>query len=278
MTTTRLRAYSKHVDQFRYGKAYTIRQAARLAGVLRATVRRWLEGYEAPDHQMAPVFGAGPEGEAPGISFLQLIEIVVVARFRRANRPVQLDRLRRAHTFARDRFQIAYPFASLSLREFGGHVLHEFDVADPSGPVLALDLGGQWAMPGFVTQVLDELDFSQDDLLAERWFPAGRSAPIVVDPRIGAGRLTVLGGVSLSTPSISASWPGRPSSFWQKTTSSTRPQSRRRFVSPIVKTSPSRETVLRRRRREGHPTGVTPRRHPGRGLHRPGPSTREGHA
>jgi uncharacterized protein (DUF433 family) len=150
---------------------------------------------------MAPVFGAGSKmGEAPGISFLQLIEIVVVAQFRRGKRPVQLDRLRRAHAFARDRFQLPYPFASLSLREFGGHVLHEFDEANPHGPALALDVGGQWAIPGFVTQALDRVDFSEADRLAERWFPAGREAPIVLDPRIGAGRLTVLGsGVTVDT-------------------------------------------------------------------------------
>jgi uncharacterized protein (DUF433 family) len=188
-------------DPFRYGKAYTVRQAATLAGVAPATVRRWLDGYEAPGHQMAPVVGSGPgSNDRPGISFLQLIEIAVVAQFRRGKRPVQLDRLRRAHAFARDRFDLLYPFASLSLREFGGHVLHEFDKADPHGAALTLDTGGQWAIPGFVTNVLERVDFSEADRLAERWFPAGREAPIVLDPRVGAGRLTVFGtGVTVDT-------------------------------------------------------------------------------
>jgi hypothetical protein len=150
---------------------------------------------------MAPVFGAErvPD-DAPGVSFLQVIEVVVVAQFRRGKRPVQLDRLRRAHAFARERFGITYPFASLNLREFGGHVLHEFDEADPHGPALALDIGGQWAIPGFVTNTLERVDFSEADRLAERWFPAGRDVPIVLDPRVGAGRLTVLGsGVTVDT-------------------------------------------------------------------------------
>jgi uncharacterized protein (DUF433 family) len=150
---------------------------------------------------MAPVFGPERSIErTPGISFLELIEIVVVAQFRRGRRPIELDRLRRAHAFARERFGLPYPFASLSLREFGGHVLHDFDIADPHGPALALDLGGQWAIPGFVTRVLDSVDFSPSDRMAERWFPAGRDKPIVLDPRRGAGRLTVVGtGVTIDT-------------------------------------------------------------------------------
>lgn len=190
-----------NVDRFRYGKAYTVRQAARLAGVAPATVTRWLKGYDALGHQMAPVFGvSGMAGGVSTVSFLQLIEIVVVAQFRRGQRPVQLERLRRAHAFARERFGLPYPFASLSLREFGGHVLHEFDVSDPHGPALALDIGGQWAIPGFVSRALECVDFSPVDQLAERWFLAGREAAIVLDPRLGAGRLTIAGtGVTVDT-------------------------------------------------------------------------------
>ena len=178
---------SDRVDLFRYGKAYTVGQAARLTGVAPATVRRWLTAYESPD-------------DGAGVSFLQLIEIVVVGQFRRGKRPVQLDRLRRAHASTRALFGTPYPFASLDLREVGGRVLHEFDEVDEHGSALALDLGGQWVIPGCVSKMLERVDFSHADRLAERWFPAGREIPIVLDPRIGAGRLTVHGtGVTIDT-------------------------------------------------------------------------------
>jgi hypothetical protein len=80
------------VDLFRTGKAYNVVQAAKLAGTTPATVRRWLAGYEVPGHQMEPVFGGRrlPAGEAPWfVSFLQLVEIVVVARFRRGGRGIR---------------------------------------------------------------------------------------------------------------------------------------------------------------------------------------------
>lgn len=205
MPTPAIPALPEQADPFRYGKAYTPRQAARLAGVSPSTVTRWLKGYAAPGHQMAPVFDGSPQERAQAtsglsLSFLQLIEIVVVAQFRRGSHPVQLERLRRAHAFARDHFGLAYPFASLKLREFGGHVLHEFDAVDPDGTSLALDLAGQWTLPGVVRLALEQVDFSPIDGFAERWFPAGRSTGVVLDPRMGAGRLTVAGtGITVET-------------------------------------------------------------------------------
>src|SRR5439155_17515888 len=111
---------------------------------------------------------------------------------------VTLERLRRAHTFARRKFKLPYPFASLNLRETGGHILHEFDEQNPDGPRLALDLNGQWELPGLVRRELEHLDFDWDgriqDPLAVRWFPKGRAIPIVVDPHIAADGPTIQGG------------------------------------------------------------------------------------
>lgn len=184
-------------DAFRTGKAYTIAQAARLAGTSPATVRRWLAGYEAPGHQMMPVFAGQEAGRASAplvISFLELVEIVVVARFRKGSpggQPVTLERIRRAHAYSREQFQLPYPFASLNLRESGGHILHQFEAQEPGPALLALDMGGQWVLPGLVREELDRFEFS--DRLVSRWFPLGKQVPIVVDPHIAAGRPTIAG-------------------------------------------------------------------------------------
>lgn len=187
------------IDRFRSGKAYTIAQAARLAGSTAATVRRWLRGYEAPGHQMAPVFGergaVTPDGTPLSVSFLQLAEIVVVARFRRSRpdrRPIKLEVIRDAYRFALNTWRHPYPFASLDLREFGGHILHVFNQEHPDAPALALDMAGQWVLPGVVREELEQFEFGQDRL-ASKWYPAGREVPIVVDPRIGGGRPTIVG-------------------------------------------------------------------------------------
>lgn len=192
-------------DPFLLGKAYTTVQAAKLAGTTASTVRRWLLGYEQPGHQMAPVLGRQrwqTDTRPLIVSFLELIEIVVVARFRTGDSrrsPVKLGRLRRARDFAQHAFRLPYPFATLKLKEYGGHVLHEFQEADPGPGMLALDLGGQFVLPDLVRHELDHnLDFK--GLFAERWFPQGRRVPIVVDPHIAAGRPVIIhSGVTLDT-------------------------------------------------------------------------------
>src|SRR5579883_141115 len=135
------------IDELLIGKAYTVAEAARLARTSPQNVRRWLHGYSAPGHQMEPVLGDPPERRA-AISFLQLIEIAVVARYRimdgAGRRAVPLDRLRRAHAYARDRFATPYPFATLALRVEGGHVLHDFAREHPGPGTLALDMHGQF--------------------------------------------------------------------------------------------------------------------------------------
>ena len=187
-------------DKFRTGKAYSIHQAAQLARTTPATVRRWLLGYEAPGHRMAPVFGEKrrlQDKEALLVSFLELVEIVVVSRFRQGigSTPVSLGTLREAHSYALELFGLSHPFASLKMRVEGGHLMHEFDLHNRKGPRLALDLHGQWALPWPVQDEMEHLDFDGGtrarDPFALRWFPRGRKVPIVVDPHVAAGRPTI---------------------------------------------------------------------------------------
>lgn len=188
-------------DEFLTGKAYTVTQAARLVKTSPQNVRRWLRGYTAPGHSMAPVFSRVSADEPVAISFLQLVEIAVVARYRRLDsvgqRAVPLDRLRRAHDYARQVLGVAYPFASLELRTQGGHLLHDFAVREPGAGTLALDLHGQYVLPFAVDDALQQFDYDETKTppfqMAQRWFPFGRHVPIVIDPHVSAGRPIVAG-------------------------------------------------------------------------------------
>jgi len=200
-------------DKYRTGKSYTVWQAARLAGVTTRTAKDWLLGYEGPHGPVPPVFGdrvASPTAAASVLmlSFLELIELVIAARFRRKPRPISLDRVRAAHAFAREEWGIAYPFASLKLREFGGHLLREFDERYPGAPyeAMALDMGGQPTLPGLVDrEVRSNLKFFDD--FAGLWYPRGPSVPIVVNPRVAAGR-PVIEHTGVTVATIRARWKG----------------------------------------------------------------------
>lgn len=196
------------LDLYRTGKAYTISEAAKLAETTPQTVRRWLKGYEHEAHRMESVFGERRESRP--LSFLELAEIIVAARFRASGG--RLQKVRDAHTFARERWpELPFPFASLRLKMLGGEMIHEFD-EQYGGKSLAISTGNpatatgavqkngqQYAIPAMVEDAIELFDFDQQDEMAERWYPAGRNVPIVLDPRIAGGRLSILGrGVTVA--------------------------------------------------------------------------------
>jgi len=138
---------------------------------------------------MRPVFGRRDKTvqRVVEVSFLQLAEIVIVSRFRSGK--VTLRRIRNAHQYARDTWYLDYPFARLSLQTDGVRVLSEFEREEPGVTLLALDESGQLTLPGYVAVAIETFDFEQD--LAARWFPLGKTVPIVIDPQYCAGVPTI---------------------------------------------------------------------------------------
>src|SRR4051794_15427055 len=151
-----------NLDRYRTGKGYTIWQAARLAGVTTQTAKRWLLGYDRTYGSVGPVVGErarqpATSSDALMLSFLELVELVIVGRYRKKSSPVSLDRIRAAHDFAQREWDLPYPFASLNLLTLGGHLLRVFDETHPAAAseAMALDMGGQWTLPGLVKNELE---------------------------------------------------------------------------------------------------------------------------
>ena len=170
--------------------AYTVSDAAKLAGTTAPTVRRWIWGNE-----IEPVFGrqSASAGQPVTVSFLMLAEILVAVRFRR--RSIKLETVRQARAFACDFLNVSHPFAFSEFDSLGGHIMHEFSL-QTGEPALyrALDTEGlQVALPIPVLQRVQQFDFIEEGGFAARWFPLGRDVPVVVDPRFAAGRPSVAG-------------------------------------------------------------------------------------
>jgi len=132
---------------------------------------------------MTPLFG--PARGAKELSFLELAEVIVAARFRAFGG--KLQKIRDAHTFARSRWaDLPYPFASVRLKIPGGELIHEFD-EEYGGQALAVSMGGtQFAIPSLVVEAVDLFEFDSSDRMATRWFPAGINVPVVLDPVLPA--------------------------------------------------------------------------------------------
>ena len=186
------------LNGWRTESMYTFGEAARLTHVSATTVRNWLLGYTVKGREIPPLF---PSGNGAMVSFLQMIEVMVAGRFRKSTlrRRVSFRTVRDAHVNARELMGIEYPFAHMKLDAMGGHVVRFLEVG-PEASHPALDAPGQWTLPGLLRETIDQLEYDDDHALAARWFPVGKTVPIVVDPRISTGLPVIEGrGVTIQT-------------------------------------------------------------------------------
>lgn len=167
-----------------YLPAYQVAEAARLARSSQRTIARWRSGEARPGYRMAPVL----PGARGLLSYLDLVEVAFVADLRRSG--IALGRLRRAHAYLRRAFGAEHPFAQFRFKSDGVHVLAE--LAGPAdADLVAADGQGQIVWTAALTERFDQFDYESG--LARRWYPRGREAGIVVDPRLAFGAPVVAG-------------------------------------------------------------------------------------
>ena len=174
---------------------YGFTEVAHLSHVSVSTVRNWLLGYTTAQGEVEPLFKKHPE-EEKACSFLQLIEIVVAAKFRKAEH-APFKKVRQAYDNARNLYNLDYPFASMELKAIGGHIVHIMRVSGAS--LQAIDQPEQFTIPDLVQETIGQLEYEYE--LASRWYPVGKNIPIVVDPRISAG-LPVIKGRGITVEAI----------------------------------------------------------------------------
>ena len=121
---------------------------------------------------------------------MQLIEVAVVAAFRKAGVP--LKRIRAAREYAAHTLKSEHPFAEYKFKEEGKHLwLDSGHIDVKPGTVLSADQGGQLAWEAVIGR-LREFEYEKDGIVL-RWHVAGPSKPIIIDPRISFGAPTVRG-------------------------------------------------------------------------------------
>jgi len=126
------------------------------------------------------------------VSFLQMIEIVVAARLRKAEH-ARFQKVYEAYRNAQRLYTFEFPFAHIELEHIGSHIVHLIHGDRPKRSLQSLDNLAQWTLPGLIEikLVVGQLDY--EHTLASRWWPIGKDVPIVVDPRISSGVPTIAG-------------------------------------------------------------------------------------
>ena len=173
---------------------YSIPEAARLARVPAASIRRWLFGYsyqrDTRRHELPPV--VAPEIEAGTryrfVTFRDLIEIQFVHAFREHG--VSWKHLRLASAKARELLATAHPFSTRRFATDGREIFAE--LAQRSGERALLSLAREQYVFRSVIQpsLRAALEYRSGDLV--RWWPLGpRNKTIVVDPDRQFGRPVV---------------------------------------------------------------------------------------
>lgn len=152
---------------------YDVGEAAKYAHVHASTVMRWQRSATIREREARK-----------RLSYLQLIELAVVAAAQKAG--MKLADIRTARAYFAGAFATEHPFATIRLSTDG------IDLAAKAGADLLIgNKSGQLAWKAVIGQRFKEFEY--EDGLATRWHVGGEGSPVVIDPRVRFGAPHVAG-------------------------------------------------------------------------------------
>ena len=183
---------------------YTRTEAARLLRLTPQRLGRWVRGYTywlksglAPRKTRQPPVVHTDLPTIDGmvaLSFLELMELRVVRAF--VEKGVPLQRVRAAARTIGDLFGTEHPFAHRRVYTDRNQIFVALSDAGVEPALLQVSgrrASSQLIAGGIFDRYVEEIDFEVESALAERWYPLGRSVPVVLDPRIAFGAPVVAG-------------------------------------------------------------------------------------
>lgn len=164
-----------------YLPVYRIAEAAQYAKISPRTVAAWHKA----DAEFLSRKDKGGE-----LNYMQLIEVAVVAAFRKMG--VSIPSIRATREYAARTLKVEHPFAIYRFKEEARHLFLDSKQIDlKPNTVVQADQGGQLTWQHMIGR-LNEFDY-EDDGFVLQWHVAGRGSPIVIDPRKSFGAPTVKG-------------------------------------------------------------------------------------
>ncbi|MBV9518287.1 MAG: DUF433 domain-containing protein [Hyphomicrobiales bacterium] len=161
--------------------SYQIREAARYAGVSPQTIAAWHKAGARKHVRLTD------RSQGAALSYMQLIEVAVVAAARAAGVPFR--RIRAARDYVGKQFGSEFPFAEYRFKTDGKFLLmdyEQFEGESGSDKLLRPDQGGQLAWK-IIMGRLQEFEYEEGGGIVIRWHLDGPKSPITIDPRISFG-------------------------------------------------------------------------------------------
>jgi uncharacterized protein (DUF433 family) len=176
--------------------AYGVPEAARVAHLQPTRVRRWLGGYDFKSQKgerrhSDPVFPREHEGAKLALTFMDLIEVLYVSAI--LAHGVSMHTVRLVHREARDEFKVRHPFAIKRFETDGRTIFHRF--VEAGAEHLVDRKRFQTAFTIVVDPLMKKVDYHDLTQDAARYWPLGRTRPVMIDPGRSFGEPVVTSGV-----------------------------------------------------------------------------------
>jgi hypothetical protein len=168
---------------------YSIPEAASFIGRPTSTVRRWAVGNVRKHHGVVrrddPLIRVDGElTDTVLLSFLNLLELRFLATYRQR---VPLQSIRRALDFAGSQLRVERPLLSLDFKAHGKSLFLRFAAQGDDPYLLNASARGQLAWPAALDDFIESVDYDDDERSAHRWWPLGRSEPVILDTLLNGG-------------------------------------------------------------------------------------------
>ena len=164
---------------------YSMAEAARYTGLHPARIRTWFKGRAGSPPRRAVFLGDFKMvGGDYGISFLDLIDALVMGRFRDAG--VTMPVIRRAYSALADDLGTPHPFAHSTLRTDGRQVI--VDVAGKLDERVLYNAITKQLMFSQLRDLLDLIEYKDSTGLAHLWRIA---RGVTINPEVGLGKPVV---------------------------------------------------------------------------------------
>jgi uncharacterized protein (DUF433 family)/DNA-binding transcriptional MerR regulator len=165
--------------------AYRVGEAAMYARISPQTVSAWERATGSP--------AVSAREARKGLSYLQLVEIAVVASMRKSG--VNLGEIKAARKYLQKLWTEEYPFARAKFKTDGTDVLVDFVDADKkivSDRLITANRDGQLIWTEMLSDRLREFQYDETGLVRS-WFVSGRNSSVSIDPALAFGAPNVDG-------------------------------------------------------------------------------------